>query len=80
LLKLLTIYIPTYNRAESLIKQLEAINYSGMKEYIEVIISDNCSNDVGYSKVKDFCEKENFVYKKNSLNIGADANIFNGFM
>ena len=80
-MKLLTIYIPSYNRANLLLKQLEAINNIKNKSKIRVVINDNCSTDInGYKKVEEFCVKNNFIYNRNKLNMGADANIFNGFL
>ena len=80
-MKLLTIYIPTYNRANSLLKQLNAINNFSDKDKINVIVNDNCSTDInGYKEVKKFCLDNNFTYHKNEVNVGGDANIFNGFL
>ena len=77
----LTIYIPSYNRANSLLKQLDSINGFKDKTKIKVIVNDNCSTDVkGYKEIQDYCFKNSFVYNRNEINIGADANIFNGFL
>ena len=68
---LLSICIPTFNRADYLEKCLEAIvNQDGFDE-IEVVISDNCSSDgtqklgekysLTYSNVKYFRNEENVV-------------------
>lgn len=78
-MKLLTIYIPSYNRANSLLKQFDTIN--SFKDKIKVIVNDNCSTDIkGYKEVQEYCLKNCFVYHRNKINIGADANIFNGFL
>ena len=80
-MKLLTIYIPSYNRADSLLKQLNTINKLSDKSKIKVIVNDNCSTDKnGYKKVQEYCLKNNFTYNRNEINVGADANIFNGFL
>ncbi len=80
-MKLLTIYIPSYNRANSLLKQLDAINNFRDKTKFKVVVNDNCSTDVkGYKEVQDYCFRNSFVYNRNEINIGADANIFNGFL
>lgn len=80
-MKLLIIYIPSYNRANSLLKQLDAINNFNDKDKIKVIVNDNCSTDTkGYKKVQEYCLNNNFFYNKNNINIGADANIFSGFL
>ena len=78
--KLLTIYIPTYNRGTSLQKQLNAINSSIDKSKIVVMVNDNYSTDISYVDVEKYCLQNDYNYNKNHFNIGADANIFNGFM
>lgn len=78
--KLLTIYIPTYNRGNSLLKQLNAINNSVDKSKVFVMVNDNCSTDISYVDVEKYCLQNEYNYNKNHFNIGADANIFNGFM
>lgn len=76
---LLTIYIPTYNRCESILTQLININNCNSKEF-RVIINDNHSTQ-SYQEISDFCkDKDNFIYQQNFVNIGADANILNGFL
>ena len=80
-MKLLTIYIPSYNRANSLLKQLDAINNFRDKTKFKVVANDNCSSDVeGYKNIQEYCLKNSFFYHRNEMNIGADANIFNGFL
>jgi glycosyltransferase involved in cell wall biosynthesis len=76
---LLTIYIPTYNRCSSLLKQINNINnYNG--DNFKVVINDNNSTD-NYQEIIDFCkDKDNFFYQNNLTNIGAEANIVNGFL
>lgn len=76
----LTIYIPTYNRAQSLLKQLHAISSTIDSSKVSVIVNDNASPNSSYIEVEKYCKQENFIYRKNYFNIGADANIFNGFM
>ena len=53
-MKKLSVYIPTYNRKEHLKRQLEFI-FSDAEEYlseIEVILSDNASEDVTNENAK----------------------------
>lgn len=76
----LLIYIPTYNRAASLLKQLKAIDNNINKSLITIIVNDNASTDVEYKNIQQYCLENQYIYNKNSFNIGADANIFNGFM
>jgi glycosyltransferase involved in cell wall biosynthesis len=80
-MKLLTIYIPSYNRADSLLKQLHSIKNLNDINKIKVIVNDNCSSGIkGYEKVQEYCIENSFTYKRNKINVGADANIFNGFL
>jgi abequosyltransferase len=79
--KLLTISIPTYNRAELLDRQLKwlASEILGHENDCEIIVSDNCSTD----KTQEILEvwrsalapKVSFTYHSNEENIGEMANI-----
>lgn len=78
--KLLTIAIPTYNRAEYLDKQLgwlaEAIK--GYESDCEILVSDNCSTDHTQSiisKWQNILKNITFKSNKNSENIGVMRNI-----
>ncbi len=81
-MKLLTIAIPTYNRASQLDTQLswlaEAIK--GFEEDIEIIISDNCSTDDTpgvVDKWKKNLSNASFVSIRNRENLGVMRNIMN---
>ncbi len=69
----LSICIPTYNRADYLIGCLDAIvNQEGFDERVEVVISDNCSTD----NTKEICHKyleryKNIHYFCNEENVRA---------
>ena len=77
---LLSIGIPTYNRADCLNKCLESIvsqfadpEVSGR---VEIVISDNDSSDNTFALVQEFQKKyPNIFYKKNPSNLGVDKNI-----
>ncbi|MDH6061630.1 glycosyltransferase [Chrysosporum bergii ANA360D] len=78
--KLLTIAIPTYNRADSLDKQLAWLAQSirGCESECEIFVSDNCSNDHTQSVIKKWqnqLKNINFKSTKNSENIGLIRNI-----
>jgi glycosyltransferase involved in cell wall biosynthesis len=74
---LLSICIPTYNRASYLEKCLQSIvQQAGNNGQVEVLISDNVSND----NTREVCERfvrqfDNVKYFVNETNIGADQNI-----
>lgn len=70
---LLSICIPTYNRAPVLEKMLKSI-VDQLDDEIEIVISDNCSTDNTEAVCKKYAEKfENIMYYRNEVNI-RDAN------
>ncbi|HEX6227368.1 MAG TPA: glycosyltransferase family 2 protein [Chryseolinea sp.] len=80
--KLLTIAIPTYNRAKLLDTQLSwlAGAVKGFENEIEIFVSDNCSTDNTQDIIKKWKENlTNFTFKscRNSENIGVMKNIMN---
>lgn len=67
---LLSICIPTYNRAEYLKKCLDTIIQQDGFSEIEIIISDNCSSDNTEEISKEYQKKhENILYFKNQENV-----------
>jgi abequosyltransferase len=74
---ILTIAIPTYNRATYLHLCLEQFcsQISKNNEFIELIVSNNCSTDDTENVVQQFVNRYSFIrYNKQSENKGADAN------
>jgi len=76
---LLSICIPTYNRDSFIKKTLESICLQEIfleSDDVEIVISDNCSDDNTQRVVEDFVTRFPFkvFYSKNSTNIGADSN------
>lgn len=76
--KLLSICLPTYNRAANLDLCLQAIlSQVGNNEKVEVIVSDNASTDGTPQVVDKYSARyQNLIYNRNDENIGADRNIF----
>ncbi|HEX8462701.1 MAG TPA: glycosyltransferase family 2 protein, partial [Segetibacter sp.] len=74
---LLSICIPTFNRATYLNSCLNSIvKQVGNNPEVEVIISDNLSDDNTESVAKEYTIKyKNIKYFKNETNIGGDKNI-----
>jgi glycosyltransferase involved in cell wall biosynthesis len=72
---ILTIAIPTYNRAQYLNIQLSnLIKQVNSYSDIEILVSDNCSNDVTESVVENY--NYSFInYYKQIENIGLDGNV-----
>ncbi|NMG06926.1 glycosyltransferase family 2 protein [Brasilonema sp. UFV-L1] len=77
---LLTIAIPTYNRAQLLDNQLAWLfrAIKGFESVCEIIVSDNCSTDDTpkvVEKWQSIFSNTTFNYKRNPENIGAVRNI-----
>lgn len=80
--KILSICIPTYNRADFLLDCLNSIveqfSDDAVLSQVEIVISDNYSLDNTGGVVKKFQEKyKNIKYFKNKSNIGFDRNLLN---
>lgn len=78
--KLLTITIPTWNRAVLLKELLEnitqQINKFNLEDKIEVRISDNCSDDTTGLIAQSYILKNKYIYySKNETNIGLGPNV-----
>ncbi len=74
---LLTVAIPTYNRATYLERCLERLfsQAAGYGGQVEVIVSDNCSTDGTAEVVRRYREEgHDFRYVRNDENIGVDRN------
>lgn len=81
-MKLLTIAIPTYNRAKQLDKQLTWLSQAikGFEDDIEVFVSDNCSTDNTQeviNKWKQNLSNVDFRSARNRENLGVMRNIMN---
>jgi abequosyltransferase len=78
---LLTIAIPTYNRAHCLRQSLDVLFDQLVDEpRVELIVSDNASPDETAAVVKDFVDRGLKIrYFHNATNLGADANILQCF-
>ena len=77
-MKLLSIIIPTYNRKDSLLRQLKEIEKQGRIDEYDLIISDNNSNyDIGEHLKNNLSEDffANIYLHSNKCNIGALGNI-----
>ena len=67
---ILSICIPTYNRASCLDKCLEAIVAQEEVNRIEVVVSDNCSSDNTPNIVEKYSRQyPNIVYYRNTKNL-----------
>jgi glycosyltransferase involved in cell wall biosynthesis len=70
---LVTIGIPTYNRADSYLRQALESAVKQTYQNIEIVVSDNCSSDDTETLVKNF-EDPRIRYFKQTENIGAYKN------
>jgi glycosyltransferase involved in cell wall biosynthesis len=82
---LLSIVIPTYNRAHVLNECLKLLVEISVihKKNIEIIVSDNCSSDKTKEVAKLYSRKlgshSKFIYSRNSNNLGVSKNIISLF-
>jgi len=79
---LLTIAVPTYNRACYLRRSLTSVlsQSAGYGDDVEIIVSDNCSSDDTVAVVEEFiCAGHRISLLKNPSNIGPDGNFANCF-
>jgi glycosyltransferase involved in cell wall biosynthesis len=79
---LLTIAIPTYNRAQFLDGSLAIIQsqFIAMKHNVEIIVSDNCSSDNTKDVVEKYiCDGVPIKYIRNQKNLGMDGNFVQCF-
>lgn len=76
---LLSICIPTYNRAEilkiSLSRLIVEVNKVDDKSKIEIFVSDNCSTDNTKNIVNNFIDQGACIkYSRNNVNVGSNGN------
>ena len=77
-MKLITICIPTFNRSEFVISQLNFLlnEITSYKNIIEIRVADNCSSDFHKEKLIEFHSKnDHFELILNSENLGLIGNI-----
>ncbi|MFC1681711.1 glycosyltransferase family 2 protein [Pseudomonadota bacterium] len=74
----LSICIPTYNRARVFVDLLDSISreIQGHQDLVEIVVSDNCSTDDTREVVREFQSALNIQYSRRNRNIGITANIF----
>ena len=74
---LLTIAIPTYNRAKSLFECLTCLKNANPQNFnIEVIVSDNASTDNTKQIVEKFSKEFPISYFRNDENLGPNKNFY----
>ena len=74
---LLSICIPTYNRADALKVCIDSIvnNKVYDRNIIEIVVSDNVSTDGTYELMSELCSKnDKIIYNRNESNIGGERN------
>lgn len=75
---ILTIAIPTYNRKEKLKMSLSGVLEQVENLPIEILISDNASEDGTEAYMAELCmQYKNLRYHRNNVNIGPDMNFLN---
>lgn len=74
----LSICIPTYNRKDCLRQCLDSIIVQKNFSEIEIVISDNASNDGTEEMMQDYMLRyPNILYTRNEENLGFDRNMLN---
>ena len=75
---LLTIYMPTYNRAELAARQVEFLRNecAPYMDKVQIVISNNCSTDDTEERIKKIIEETKIEYYCNEKNIGIRANYY----
>ena len=78
----LIIYIPTFNRPNSLKKQLNIIvgQLPVPNLNVEIIVRDNCSYNYNFSELLEMYDRKYVKYYRNITNIHGNANIILGFL
>lgn len=77
--KLLSIYIPTYNREKYISQQLKFLinELKDMKEeLIEIVVNDNCSTDNTKEVVEQIIKGTKIIYHRNERNLGIVHNLY----
>jgi len=77
--KLLSIYIPTYNREKYILQQLKFLinELKDVKEeLIEIVVNDNCSTDNTGEVVKQIIKGTKIIYHRNERNLGIVRNLY----
>ncbi|MCH5261439.1 MAG: glycosyltransferase family 2 protein [Lachnospiraceae bacterium] len=76
---LLSIYIPTYNRADKVVKQINYVldEIKGLDtSKIEIVVNNNCSTDDTEQKVLSVIEGMPVTYHRNESNLGIVGNAY----
>lgn len=77
--KLISIYVPTFNRSEKVVKQLrfllKELDFEG-SEQIEIVVNNNCSTDDTEEKVLEVIKGTAIRYHRNATNLGIVGNIY----
>ncbi|GAB0058340.1 hypothetical protein SIID45300_02688 [Candidatus Magnetaquicoccaceae bacterium FCR-1] len=72
---ILSVCIPTYNRAEHLAATLDSLLVARRDFDVEIVISDNASSDTTLEVCRQYVNQHpNIVYTRNTTNLGADLN------
>jgi hypothetical protein len=80
-MKKLFIYIPTFNRIDSLVEQLNALlPQVAMFPEVRLHINDNASSDIDIQSLRSRIDHERVLITRNGCNIGGNANILLGFV
>lgn len=73
---LLSIYVPTYNRCQKVLRQVKFLldEMKGFENKVELVVNNNCSTDATEAELEPF--KGQIRYHKNSSNLGILGNLY----
>jgi len=72
---MVSICIPTYNRSDLLVRAVQSAIHQTYQD-IEILISDNCSLNEHWQKIKEIAKLDNrIVLRRNEVNIGFAGNL-----
>lgn len=68
--KILTIFIPTYNRATAVMQLLDEIITSDLISIVKVVVIDDCSQDDTYDRLISVISNDDVIILRNNKNLG----------
>lgn len=74
-----SIIIPTYERGEALLRCVKRLKKQPNSEDVDIVISDNCSQDGSWEKIQSLGNQEGISLYRTETNIGFQANLLKLF-
>ena len=77
--KLITICVPTYNRAKNVVGLVQELLDFELNDQIEILVIDDCSPDNTFEELSKFSHHNNVSIFKNEKNIGLARSLLRCF-